>query len=187
MKNIIIISGASGSGKDSVIAGLKQRLPSLTETPTYTTRLPRPGEEAKGDRIFISPSRFNQLFKAGEILEKNFYNGNWFGASKKALEKVLNSNKIPVLEIDVNGFKSFKRLYGERVIGIFIFTNQSDLRKRLKKRGDVSEKQIEARLKISRAENRQSQAFDLKVENRQGQLDKTIDKIIDFLGNKGII
>lgn len=186
MKPIIIISGPSGSGKDSIIQGLLKKVPTLVEIPTYTTRLARNKETEGKDHFFISKERFNKLYKSGEILEKNFFDGAWYGASKSALEKAQKSEQIPIMEINVNGFLALKKQF-PNIFGIYIWTDEKYLSKRIKERGELNKQQIDQRINQSRTENEQKSLFDYVTENKQGQLDKTIQNILTYLKQNYII
>ena len=180
MNKIIIISGSSGAGKDSVLQGLLTREKKLREVSTYTTRAKRSTEKECQGHYFINEKRFNKLFKTGEILEKNLYNDAWYGVSKSAIEKILKDGQTPILEIDSNGYKNLKEIYPDAV-GIYIDCTAQEAQMRLENRGDVSQKQIKERLAIKKIEDRQKMIFDLVVENQPGKLSQTIDTILNFI------
>ena len=180
MNKIIIISGSSGAGKDSVLQGLLTREKKLREVSTYTTRAKRSTEKECQGHYFINEKRFNKLFKTGEILEKNLYNDAWYGASKSAIEKILKDGQTPILEIDSNGYKNLKEIYPDAV-GIYIDCTAQEAQMRLENRGENSEQEIARRLEIKKMDDKQKNVFDLVVTNKQGNLEQTIKSILKFI------
>ena len=177
---IIIISGSSGAGKDSVLQGLVSQNKKLSEVSTYTTRSKRTDEKEGKGHFYVSEKKFAQLFEAGEILEKNFYAGAWYGVPKSAILKIQKNRQLPILEIDVNGFKQIKKKY-PNTISIYIDCAEKEAKIRLINRGENSAQDIAKRLEMKKIEDRQKGNFDLVVKNQQGKLDQTIQEVLNFI------
>ena len=179
-EKIIIISGPSGAGKDSVLRGIVSQNKKLCEVSTYTTRTKRTDEKEGKGHFFVDEKKFAQLFEIGEICEQNFYNGAWYGASKSAILKIQKKGQIPILEIDVNGFKQMKKLY-PNAIGIYIGCTEKEAKIRLQNRRENSAQDIAKRLAMKKIEDKQKENFNLVVKNQQGKFDQTIKEVLNFI------
>lgn len=172
---IFIISGPSGSGKDTIInALLKDDKLKLEKSRTATTRARRQGET--NERIFVNRGEFDRLYKSHRLIEKNEFNGEWYGASRDELIKVLSSNHNAIMEIDINGAISFKKEFSN-VIAIFLEVDQNFLKTRLLERGSEDADAIASRLSIAKIELQKSSICDYIVENRQGAVEEAIEEI----------
>lgn len=180
----IIISAPSGGGKNSVIKELLKKYSSSHLAITTTTRLPRKKEKNFQDYFFISKKEFEKKIANNDFVEYNFYNDNYYGLEKAELTKNSQKYKIVFLAIDVNGKKSFDKA---KIFHYSIFLLPESLeilKKRIKDRGDLDQKQIIERLKTAKKELNKAKKYDFQIINKQGSLDKTvlqITKIIDKL------
>ena len=102
-KYLFVVSGAAGTGKDSVVNALRAAHPEIEKTVSATTRSPRPGEQEGVDYYYRSQEQFQQLIANDEVVEYNFYNGNYYGTLKEEIHKRLEAGKLVVLGIDVHG------------------------------------------------------------------------------------
>jgi len=173
---LFIISGPSGVGKDTIVNNLQFGLYNLQKIPTFTTRKPRENEKEGDQYYFVSKAKFKDLIKQGEILEYNFYNGNYYGTSKKDIENALKSGKNVLLTIDVNGALNIKKQYPDACL-IFIKSKLSDIKKRLEKRGQNTPREIEERLETAKKELRYAKYYDYIIENPEGHPEKAIKKV----------
>ena len=171
---LFVISGPSGVGKDTIANA--QVSASIKKLPTYTTRKPRTGEREDKKYYFVSKKEFKDLIEQGEILEYNFYNGNYYGTSKKDLEDALKSGKNALLVIDVNGAINIKKQYPDACL-IFIKSKLSDIKTRLEKRGQNTPGEIEERLKTAKKELRYAKYYDHIIENPEGHPEKAIEEV----------
>jgi len=172
---IFIICGSAGAGKGAITqALLKNRKLNLVKARTVTTREKRPNESS--ERIFVDKKKFNQMEANGELIEKNCYNGNWYGASKNEVDNILGLGKNALMEIDLNGVRSFKKLFAN-VYAIFLEVDLKDLKKRLVKRATESPEAIEKRMGIARIEIRHAGICDKIVKNIEGKMDLAVKEI----------
>jgi len=174
---LIVISGPSGVGKDSVLAGLKKNSPNLQFITTLTTRQPRPGEVDGRDYTFVSRKKFNELKDKNELLEYAQVYGNWYGPPKAAVREALQDGKDAILRVDVQGVKNIRKIAPEAVFIFLAPASLTELEKRLKNRYTETPAGLALRLKIARDEMKQVGIFDYVVVNRQGQLDAAVSEI----------
>ncbi|MGB6771960.1 MAG: guanylate kinase [Candidatus Dormiibacterota bacterium] len=100
---IIVLSGPSAVGKDTVIKKLLELSPSLKRPPAYTTRQPRPGEINGRDYTFVSPETFGAMEAAKQFLETARVHGNCYGTSRALVQELLDQGDTVLLKIDVQG------------------------------------------------------------------------------------
>ena len=108
-KYLFVVSGAAGTGKDSVVKALREAHPEIEKTVSATTRSPRPGEQEGVDYYYRTREQFQKLIEDDEVVEHNFYNGNYYGTLKEEVNKRLNAGKLVVLVIDVHGAANIRR------------------------------------------------------------------------------
>ena len=178
---IFTISGAGGSGKETIIDEVLKKIKNAERAKTANTRPVRAREQKpKKGRIFLSKEEFIKLDKSGEMIESNFFNGHWYGTPWKEIENILVEGKDIVIEVDVNGVKAFKRQF-TNVISIFLWVELADLKKRLILRGQDSAKTIENRLKIAEDEMKESKIYDYIVANKEGKLEDAVREAIEII------
>ncbi len=176
-KNLFVLSGPSGCGKDTVIKCLKLLRDDIFLSVSCTTRSPRIGEKEGVDYYYISKERFLEMIEKDEILEYNFYAGNYYGTSRSELDRGLAEGKIMMLVIDVNGAHNVRRLYPEANL-IFLMPPSIDaLRARIAARGSTND--IEERMKIAEAEIEDSVNFDYRLVNED--LDTCVRELSEYI------
>ena len=183
MSKLFIISGlpSTGSGKDSVIEGLKAEKFDFNWVITTTTRPMRPGEKQGYPYHFVSQREFRKKRDQGEFLEWAFVYGNYYGNSKEAVKQALKSNKPAILRIDYQGVKTYKRIIPEAIVILITVSSIKVLGRRLRRRGQDSEEVIKSRLLVAKKELNNPPPYDYKVENREGKLDQTIQKVKEII------
>src|SRR4051812_46910447 len=110
---LVILSGPSGVGKDTVLEQWKASNPRVHKVVAYTTRAPRPGEVDAVDYHFITPQRFQDLIEEGAFLEHKHVHGNYYATPLSDMEAMLMEGKIAVLKIDVQGAMEAMKLRPE--------------------------------------------------------------------------
>ena len=131
MKNLIIISAPSGAGKTTLCRAIQAEISQLKWSVSYTTRKKRKMEKNGIDYQFITDSTFKTLIENSFFAEYEKVHGFYYGTSKEALNNIINKNEMLLLEMDVKGALSIKKLYPKKTFSIFITPPSVDhLRKR---------------------------------------------------------
>jgi guanylate kinase len=180
---IVIISGPSGVGKDTIIRTLRQRHPDDRRhfVVTYKTRSPRRGETAGVDYHFVNVDEFLRLLVEGELLEASEVHGHWSGTPRDQVAKALAHGRDAILKIDVQGADKIKDLVPD-TLRIFVAPpSPEDRRQRLAGRAtETPEEQAQRNLDAEREMARMDE-YDYVVVNETGRVEQTarqIDEII---------
>jgi len=168
---VFVISGPSGSGKDTLIQKVLERLDNLYYSISATTRKQRPGEVDGCDYYFLTDEEFERRVKCGEFLEWKDVFGERYGTLKSEIEKAENAGKDILLELDVKGALDVKRKIKEAVLIFILPPSLEALRDRLRKRGDVSEEEIEKRMEVAPFEIEVGKSeFDYGIVNEDAEV-----------------
>ena len=168
---LVLLSGVSGAGKDTIKKELIRRNERIVSLPSYTDREPREGEVNGEIYNFISTEEFEELIKNGDLYEYD-------GTSKKLLNDRISSGKIIVKDIDVNGTENLVKLLGAdtKIITIFLRVPKQELHRRLIARNPgTSPKEIQLRLNRFDYEESKIGIYDYVIKNND--LEKTIQII----------
>ncbi len=162
---VYIISGPSGSGKDTVLKGIFAQKPEINFSISSITREMRPGEVEGEKYNFISREKFEQMLANGDLLEHNVFVDNYYGTPKAPVIKSVDAGQDIIIEVDVNGKAQIKEKMPEAV-SIFIMPPSLEvLKQRLCARGTDSPEVIEKRLKEALREIAQAPTYDYIVVN----------------------
>lgn len=165
--SLFVVCAPSGAGKTTLVDALLKREPNVHLSPSYTTRAPREGEKDGVDYFFTSRPRFEEMIAAGEFLEHADVYGNYYGTSRKWIERELAGDHDVLLEIDWQGAKQVRSLF-PHMVGVFILPpSLEELRKRLKSRGKDSPEAIEKRMSSARDEISHVLEFEYIIVNEQ--------------------
>ena len=181
LDNIVIISGPSGAGEDSVIEGLRA-FTTINRVITTTSRAPRNGDFEGNPYYFVSREVFQQKIDSGEMVEwAEQYNGNLYGVSRAELERVNAMVGLGVWKMEYKGVQTAKKLFPE-IKSIFLMAESLEvLEQRIRNREQVSDEFIAERMAYTREWLKHEEIYDYKVINRQGKLDDTIQEVVDIL------
>ncbi len=165
---LFIISSPSGGGKGTLIREVLRCVPQIGYSVSFTTRPPRGGETNGTHYFFVSRAEFENLIVLGEFLEFAEVHGNYYGTSLRQIEKeISNGERDVILEIDVQGAKSVKKIL-TAAVGIFILPPSYEiLRERLIVRRTESEADLALRLSNAYLEVRRFEEFDYIVINNE--------------------
>jgi guanylate kinase len=162
---LIVLTGPSGVGKGTLMRSLLKRHPELYFSVSATTRSPRPGEIDGKNYYFISRSKFEQLVAEGEFLEWAEFAGNYYGTPREAVLNQIQSGKLVVLEIELEGARQI-RVSFPSALSIFILPPSfEELEKRIRDRAQDSEEAIARRLLRAQEEIQASDEFDIEIVN----------------------
>lgn len=165
---LVILSGVSGAGKDTIKKELIRTMNDVDSLPSYTSRSPRPGEQDGDAYHYISKEEFEQKIKENEFYEYDLHHENYYGTSKKLLNDKIKSGKIIVKDIEVNGTENLVNLLKDdtKIVTIFLKVSEQELRERLKNRGDnLSEEDIELRIGRLKYEESKIPKYDYVIKN----------------------
>ncbi len=162
---LVILSGPSGVGKDTVINAWHDVNPRVERVVAYTTRQPRRAEKPGVDYHFVTEERFQELVAAGAFLEHKEVHGFHYATPLHDMEKLLSAGKIAVLKIDVQGAISAMALRPD-AISIFILPPSiEELRHRIESRDQDSPEVIEKRMRNAIGEIERSDGYQHRVVN----------------------
>jgi guanylate kinase len=178
---LIVISGPSGVGKDTVLHHMKARQLPFHFVVTATTRPPRQDERHGVDYFFLSPDEFAEMIENDELLEYAIVYNDYKGIPKQQVRHALASGKDVVMRIDVQGAESIRKLCPEALL-IFLTTQDEDeLVRRLRDRKSETPEGINLRIATARQELKRIDLFDYIVVNREAQLNETLDTIMAII------
>jgi guanylate kinase len=174
---LIVISGPSGAGKDTVMQRMKERGLPFHFVVTATTRPMRNNETHGKDYFFVSKEEFARMIDEDELIEHAMVYGDYKGIPKQQVREALATGKDVVMRIDVQGAESVRKLAPQALM-IFIATeNEEDLVRRLTTRKTETVDSLALRIATARKELNRVEAFDYVIVNREFHLDETVDTI----------
>lgn len=172
---LLVVSGPSGSGKSSIVRELIERL-GIEFSVSATTRLPRPGERHGVHYNFISRRDFEKMIENDELLEWAIYNNRYYGTPQALIEETLADQRDILLEIEIQGARQVRERKPEAIMYFIAPPSLEELEKRLRRRGDTSDEDIEDRLEIAKSEIAEApDLFDHIVVN--DNLDQAISEL----------
>ncbi|MBC8345912.1 MAG: guanylate kinase [Candidatus Marinimicrobia bacterium] len=181
MKNLIIISAPSGSGKTTICRALQKRDKTIHFSVSCTTREQRNGEVDGVDYNFLTNDAFEKGIAKNDFVEWEQIHGDfYYGTLKSTLETAIMGQEYLLLELDVKGAISIQTLYPNKTISIFVEPpSLDDLRTRLVNRGTDSEKRIAKRLERLSTELEYKSNFTYQIIN--DNVDHAVDEIMNIL------
>jgi len=174
---LIVISGPSGVGKDSLVEALLRRNCALRRVVTTTDRPCRPGEVDGVDYHFVSTEEFERMIAQEEFIEWAKVYGQYKGIPQRELEQALESGQDVVVRVDVQGAATIRRLIPQAILLFVATSSEMEMVRRLRGRGGDSEEQVEARVSTAREEMACLEEFDYLIINRRGRLDEAVRQV----------
>ncbi len=178
---LIVISGPSGAGKDSVINQMKERQLPFHFVVTATSRPPRPDEEQGVDYIFVSREEFARMIADGEMLEYAYVYNDYKGIPKDQVRQALASGQDVIMRVDVQGAATVRRLSPGAVLIFLTTQGEDELVRRLRLRKTESSDELDLRIAMARQELRRLEEFDYVVVNRDNHLDESVEAILAII------
>jgi guanylate kinase len=179
---LVVLTGPSGAGKDSVRARLKSRPATYAVIATTTTRPPREGETSGDDLTFVSERDFQRVLAQGELLEHAKVYAYDYGVPKAPVRAALAAGQDVVLRTDVQGARYIKSIEPSAVTIFIAPPSIEELKRRLLSRGGDSQEQQELRLRIAEQEMKSAPEFDYTVVN--DDLDRCAQQIEKIIGRE---
>ncbi len=174
---LIVISGPSGAGKDTVMQRMQERGLPFHFVVTATTRPKRTGELHGRDYLFVSNEEFARMITEDELIEHAIVYGDYKGIPKQQVREALASGMDVIMRLDVQGAETVRKMAPDALM-IFITTqNEEELVHRLETRKTETADSLAIRIATARKELKRVEAFDYVIVNRDFQLDKTVDTI----------
>ena len=180
---LVIVSGPSGVGKDSVIEALRDvpGVPDFHYVVTCTTR-PRRAYEVDGVHYrFLSPGEFADLRDADEFLEANEVHGNWSGTPRSSVRDALIAGHDVILKIDVQGAAVVKQRVPDALLIFLVPPSLEDLFQRLQARATESANELDIRQRNAALELARQEDYDHVVVNETGQIGRTATRIQEII------
>lgn len=162
---LIVFSGPSGVGKDTVLDVVLKKDTSLQKSISLTTRDKRENEVDGRDYYFVTKNDFEELIEKGEVLEFAQYGSNLYGTPKAPVDKWLSEGKVVILKIEVQGTAKIRELYPDAVAIFLLPPSMAELENRLRSRGTEDESSVQKRLNIAHEEMKRSVDYDFFVIN----------------------
>ncbi|MBQ7580161.1 MAG: guanylate kinase [Clostridia bacterium] len=171
---LIVLSGPSGSGKDTVLDEIAKIIP-IQRSISMTTREKRVNEANNIDYIFVDRDHFEKCIRDEDVLEYVEYSGNYYGTPKGPIDKWLEEGKTVVLKIEVRGAENIKKIYPNAVTVFIVPPSFETLENRLRRRNSEKEEDISKRLETARYEISCAHDFDYVIIN--DELDDAISDL----------
>lgn len=178
---LIILSGPSGVGKDTVLHRLKERDLNFHFVVTATTRPLRAGEVHGKDYFFITLDKFAEMIERGELLEYAFVYNDYKGIPKAQVREALASGKDVIMRIDVQGAETIRSKCPDALLIFLTTPGEEEMVNRLRARKSESQEELKLRIVTARLELKRIEEFDYVVVNRDGHLDETVDTILAII------
>lgn len=182
---LVILSGVSGAGKDTIKKELIKRMDDVISLPSFTSRKPREGEEEGVQYHFVTKEEFEKKIKNDEFYEYDVHHENYYGTSRKLMNEKISSGKIIVKDIEVNGTENLIKMLKNdtKLVPIFLKVEKEELRKRLIERGDnLSDAEIELRLGRLEYEESKIGLYDYVIKN--DDFEKTVQILMAIIENE---
>ena len=174
---LIVISGPSGVGKDTVIQCMMERGLPFHFVVTATTRPPRPEERHGVDYFFLTKDEFAEMIDQDELLEYAIVYNDYKGIPKQQVRQALASGKDVVMRVDVQGAATIRKLCPEAVLVFLITQNEQEMVRRLMIRKSETPEGLKLRIATARQELKRIDIFDYVVVNQDRCLPQTVDTI----------
>lgn len=182
---LVIVSGPSGVGKDTVIDAFRKSDPGrdgpLFHVVTSTTRSRRDGEIEGVSYDFLAPAEFEAIRDAGGFLEHAEVHGNWYGTPRAAVAAALAAGRDVMLKIDVQGAATVKERVPDALLVFLVPPTLEELFERLVARATETADELEVRQRNAAIELARAGDYDYLVVNETGEVTRTAARIADIM------
>lgn len=178
---LLVLSGASGSGKDTVMQALLDKYPNMQKLVTTNSRPKRENEVEGYDYHFVTREEFERLIADEAFFEWVEYRGHLRGGQKKHVKEALSSGKDVIWRIDVKGVKNIKdkvkELFPHSAFALLVVKDIKTLKDRMVKRQSETQDDLDWSIDMAEWEQRQFHDFDFLIPNEDGNLDAVVEKV----------
>ena len=178
---LVVISGPSGVGKDTVLDRMKQRGLPFHFVVTATTRPRRPGEVEGEDYFFVGEQEFLDMIEKGELIEHALVYNDHKGVPRQQIRAAMESGQDVVRRVDVQGAKTIQSLAPEALLIFLTARDEDELSRRLRKRRTESEADLKLRLEAAKEELGYLDIFDYVVLNADSTVETAVDTILAII------
>jgi len=178
---LVVISGPSGVGKDSVIKAMKERDLPFYFVVTATTRARREDEVHGVDYFFVTTENFTSMIENDELLEYATVYEDYKGVPKAQVRQALESGKDVIMRVDVQGAATIREISPQACLIFLTAQNDAELVERLKLRKTETPSSLNKRIATAREELQRMHEFDYVVLNRDSHLDEAVDTILAII------
>ena len=176
---LVVVSGPSGVGKDTVLHRLFELDPTLSYSVSYTTRQPRPGEVDGRDYSFVNDAEFDRMIAVGDLLEWEPVHTHRSGTGKSRVEQALEAGRDIVLNIDVKGGVEIRRLVASPQLIFLAPPSLDELDRRRRSRGTEDAAELATRASDAQVEMGYSDHYDAVVLN--DNVDRAAKEILNLI------
>lgn len=178
---LVVISGPSGVGKDTVLERMKGLARTWYFVVTATTRPKRPGEKDGVDYIFVTPSQFQALVDEDGLLEHAEVYGRSYGVPRAQVEEALASGRDVIVKPDVQGARTLRSKVPGALLIFLAPPDMDELERRLRERKSETAEDMERRIQTATEEMEARPEFDYVVVNHSGRLEETVADIEEII------
>jgi guanylate kinase len=179
---LIIISGPSGVGKDTIARGLIAKDPdNFYFVVTATTRPPREGEVHGYDYFFLSSDEFAVMIEEDELLEYAVVYNDFKGVPKQQIRDALGSGRDVIMRVDVQGVATIRKLIPNAITVFLMSESEAELERRLRARHSETDEGLNLRIATARKEMERMKEFDYCVVNAEGAQEQSINQIMSII------
>jgi guanylate kinase len=178
---LVVISGPSGVGKDSVLNRMKELGLPFHFVVTMNTRPKRPNEIEGVDYHFVSIDQFEAMIDRSELLEHAIVYNDRKGIPRQQVKEAMTLGKDVILRIDVQGAATIRRIVPQALLIFLTASSEAELKQRLIDRHTESPEHLQTRLAAAREEMKCMSDFDYVVVNRESELDKTVADVMSII------
>ncbi|HET6446863.1 MAG TPA: guanylate kinase [candidate division Zixibacteria bacterium] len=179
---LIVISGPSGVGKDTIAHMMLECTDSFYFVVTATTRPPRSSEVHAKDYFFLSHDEFAQMIEEDELLEWAVVYNDYKGVPKQQIRDALNSNRDVIMRVDVQGAATIRNLVPNAIFVFLMAESEESMIARLRERKSETAEGLNLRIATARQEMKRLEEFDYFVVNAEHQQQQAVDRILDIIG-----
>lgn len=176
---LIVISGPSGVGKDTLIRRLLEVDHQLSYSVSGTTRQPRPDEVPDANYTFLTRDQFQKLVDRGAFLENATYNGQLYGTFADRVERARAQGRDVLLKIEVQGAEQVRKKMPDAVFIFVVAPSEQELDRRRVERNSDTAQDMEARRKIAEREMTYAARYDHVVTN--DDVERAVEEILSII------